>query len=364
MAKREFLMLAHKYDPNKHGIAGWFVSEKLDGQRAYWDGGISRGIPKKEVPWANNLKDERLLREPIASGLWSRYGNVIQAPDIWLDQLPPFPLDGELWCGRNRRQRLMSIIKQLVPDDYDWQCVQFRVFDIPSFEKIFEQGHIDNTNFHKRMNSQEIFEFVHAHPVHGFKGTLTIPRQFASIVKILQRELENNNVAYPHEQLQLPFHTTEAEYLLQSMLDSTTNYGGEGLVVRNPSGLWVPERTHDMLKLKKLDDAEAHVAGYVTGRETDKGSKLLGLMGALIVVWEGKRFELSGFTDHERQLSVIQEMERPALDARMWAETNPGEECPPWITSRKFPRGSTVTFRYRGLTRDGIPQEARYYRIP
>lgn len=39
--KRQFLMLAHDYDPKKHSILGWYMSEKLDGLRAWWDGGIT-----------------------------------------------------------------------------------------------------------------------------------------------------------------------------------------------------------------------------------------------------------------------------------------------------------------------------------
>jgi ATP-dependent DNA ligase len=108
------------------------------------------------------------------------------------------------------------------------------------------------------------------------------------------------------------------------------------------------------LKIKPHDDAEATVIGYTSGRETDKGSKLLGLMGALIVEFNGKRMELSGFTDQERQFS--------SAEAASFAASNPGSECPDWITNTNFPRGSQVTFKYRGLTKEGIPQEARYFR--
>jgi hypothetical protein len=53
-----------------------FVSEKYDGFRAWWDGGVSRGLPITAVPWANKNKKDRLLREPVSTGLWSFYGNV------------------------------------------------------------------------------------------------------------------------------------------------------------------------------------------------------------------------------------------------------------------------------------------------
>src|SRR5690606_38659901 len=122
----EFLMLAHTYDASKHMITGWMASEKLDGNRCMWDGGITRGMKKFNVPWANTDKDDRYVKQQYATGLWSRYGNVIHAPDEWLDQLPKILLDGELDCGN--RQTLVSIIKKLNPDPEEWKRVKFKVF--------------------------------------------------------------------------------------------------------------------------------------------------------------------------------------------------------------------------------------------
>ena len=51
-----------------------------------------------------------------SSGLWSRYGNPIVAPDWWLDQLPNCPLDGELWAGRGKFQLCRSICGGDEPD--------------------------------------------------------------------------------------------------------------------------------------------------------------------------------------------------------------------------------------------------------
>ena len=53
MSRRELLQLAHTYKPEKHKIAGWFISEKCDGTRCFWDGGLSRGVPTDLVPWAS-----------------------------------------------------------------------------------------------------------------------------------------------------------------------------------------------------------------------------------------------------------------------------------------------------------------------
>ena len=51
--------------------AGWFVTEKFDGCRAYWDG----------------------------KQLWTRSGRVIKAPASLTANLPAVHLDCELWAG-------------------------------------------------------------------------------------------------------------------------------------------------------------------------------------------------------------------------------------------------------------------------
>ena len=53
-------------------ISNWYMSEKLDGIRAYWDG--------KE--------------------LFTKNRNKIFAPSWFTKDFPPFPLDGELWTKR------------------------------------------------------------------------------------------------------------------------------------------------------------------------------------------------------------------------------------------------------------------------
>jgi ATP-dependent DNA ligase len=135
-------------------------------------------------------------------------------------------------------------------------------------------------------------------------------------------------------------------------------------MLREPASCWIPERSKKLLKVKNLNDDEGTVVGYITGRETDKGSKLLGLMGALILDYNGKRLELSGFTESERRLSLIKDYCAAETEdtPQGWAAKNPEKEVPAWIEAKEFPRGSKVTFKYRGLTADGIPAEARYWR--
>ena len=371
MAKREFLMLAHTYKSSKHGVAGWYMSEKLDGQRCFWDGGITRGMKKADVPWANTDKDDRYVEEQISTGLWSRYGNVIHAPDDFLDQIPPMPLDGELWCEDYRpRQDIMRIIKDIIPGP-GWKDIKFMVYGVPPLYGIFEDGEINNTNYQKVFKG--IMRWVATQwSIEGddnYFCAMTGPNSpFKNHYFFMKKHIDPEN---PYvkvlPQMELAQYPPKAKEQMDEYQEEVLAKGGEGLIVRDPFKPWVPARSHSMLKVKKWDDAEGTVVGYITGRETDKGSKLLGMMGALILEIDGgKRLELSGFTNEERTLRMIDPYKGDEtagqVDAYAWAASCPENECLDCIEAKHFPRGTRVSYKYRGLSKDGIPQEARYWR--
>src|SRR5829696_5472341 len=83
------LLLAESWD-HAQDLAGWWMSEKLDGVRAYWDG-------------------RRLI---------SRLGNTFHAPDWFLEGFPESPLDGELWIGRKQFQRTVGIVRRQDRSDH------------------------------------------------------------------------------------------------------------------------------------------------------------------------------------------------------------------------------------------------------
>mgnify|MGYP000166774392 CR=1 FL=1 len=99
------LLLAQTFDPDKNDAKGWFMSEKLDGLRAFWDG---------------------------VGGLWSRNGNRFYAPNSFTDHLPRgIVLDGELFCGRGKFHVAQSIVKSHAAGDERWKTVKYLVFDTP-----------------------------------------------------------------------------------------------------------------------------------------------------------------------------------------------------------------------------------------
>lgn len=363
-ARREFLQLAKTYDPNAKrpvDISGWYASEKLDGTRCFWDGGLTRGLPTELVPWASVIHPKKGTRKdkikPVSTGLWSRYGNPIIAPDWWLNQLPCCFLDGELWAGRGNFQLNRSIVAGDSPDPRFDQVV-FAVYSSPPLEHVFRTGEIKNSNFVSTFDLQAIQQwlFQHAQPVGTDFETLPAGSTFEQELRFLDAALDNGSesIAYLHQQVRLPDNMNEAMRAIDKQFDGILQRGGEGIIIRNPNAIWTPKRVGDVLKFKPWFDAEGTVTGYTSGRETDKGSKLLGMIGALILDYQGQRLEVAGLTNEERTFAT------PAMTE--YAAAHPDQDMPADFAGKHFKVGDTVTFKYRELSDDGIPKEARYWR--
>ncbi|KKL46153.1 hypothetical protein LCGC14_2348410 [marine sediment metagenome] len=349
--KQDYLMLAHVFKPGKHSIGGWFLSEKLDGSRCFWDGGVSRGVPAINVPWANIVKDGRLLEPVVATGLWSRSGKVIYAPNDWLDQLPKCPLDGELFMGRGGFQKLRRTVAEHSPSE-NWKDVKFMVFDSPSLTVFRASREI-------KIRSEYSF-FVEGGWFNRPEASVEDTWTFEHTKIFTEKRCVSSYVAYPVPQEHLPLKYSDAVALVNERLDVIVKLGGEGVMLRNPASRWVTQRSHNLLKVKPSNDAEGIITGFTSGRATDRGSKLRGLIGALVLDYNGKRLELSGLTDAERSWGGTVGWEA----TRKWAWDHPGEEMPETFQGKYFKVGDIVSFKYRELSDDGIPKEARYFRKP
>jgi DNA ligase-1 len=103
-------MLANPY---RKGIplSDYWVSEKYDGVRGYWNG-------------------HRLL---------TRGGEEIHAPEWFTRGWPSQPLDGELWAGRGRFEFAVSAVRRDKPDDAAWRQISFMLFDLPGSEEVFDR---------------------------------------------------------------------------------------------------------------------------------------------------------------------------------------------------------------------------------
>jgi len=123
------LLLAESWD-NASDLSDWWMSEKLDGVRAYWDG-------------------KQFL---------SRQGNLYHAPAWFIEGLPAVPLDGELWIDRKKFQRTVSIVRRQDKNDL-WNEVKYLVFDAPAASGTFE----DRLDFLKDALGRATMKFVRLH---------------------------------------------------------------------------------------------------------------------------------------------------------------------------------------------------------
>jgi DNA ligase-1 len=141
------LLLAERWD-QQADLSGWWMSEKLDGVRAYWDG-------------------QRFL---------SRLGNLYHAPDWFVEGLPDVPLDGELWIDRKLFQRTVSIVRRQDKSDH-WREVRYLVFDAPAHGGHFEQ----RLEFFQEILARRKPRFAAAHPHEECKSLDHLRRELARV---------------------------------------------------------------------------------------------------------------------------------------------------------------------------------------
>lgn len=92
-------------------LADYWVSEKYDGVRAYWDG----------------------------QQLSTRHGHRIPAPQWFTRGWPAQPLDGELWAGRGRFTVASSAAAKDAADGEAWRELRYMVFDLPAHPGRFDE---------------------------------------------------------------------------------------------------------------------------------------------------------------------------------------------------------------------------------
>lgn len=220
------LLLAQTWD-GVQDPTGWWMSEKLDGVRALWDG-------------------EQFV---------SRLGNKFYAPDSFKRHFRHVKtkLDGELWMGRKKFQKTVSIVRR---QSGEWQDVYFLVFDMPDAEGSFE-------NRKKQLNDLFIKHF------------------------------SDNTTVF--QVAQTP--CTGIRHLKEYLADIERG-GGEGIMLRQPESLYEAGRSNTLLKVKSFKDEEAIVVGHYQGKGKHRGR----LGGIEVQLNSGVVFRIgTGFSDAERK---------------------------------------------------------------
>jgi len=104
------VMLAEVYQAAGMDVTQYWVSEKLDGVRARWDG----------------------------KQLISRGGQLFAVPDWFTQGFPNTVLDGELWIGRKRFEDTLSVVSKTKPHE-GWKKIKFMLFDLPEHGGTFDE---------------------------------------------------------------------------------------------------------------------------------------------------------------------------------------------------------------------------------
>lgn len=136
------------------------------------------------------------------SHLFSKHGNPLQAPSWFLETFPRVCLDGELWCGRGNFGHLSWSINA---NCGNWKDITYWVFDLPSLQGTYEM----RWSSLKQMNLLD--------PIH-----LVSSQKCKDLIH------------------------------LEEYLTSILEYGGEGVIAREPGALHASGRTSSILKIKVI----------------------------------------------------------------------------------------------------------------
>lgn len=199
-------MLAKEYVPTRDRCKGMWLSEKMDGYRAIWNG----------------------------AGFVSRTGKPFTVPAWFSAAMPPgVAVDGELWAGRGRFEAC-GVVRKKTPVDSEWTGITFVAFDVPS---------MGGEPFEKRLEC------------------------LCTLVLRAKAEYDASRGA-PDEcpfRLAKQQRVASTEHM-NTLFDKVIGEGGEGIMLRRPGSLYEQKRSKNLLKRKKLLDTEATIVGYKEGR--------------------------------------------------------------------------------------------------
>ena len=232
---------------------GWWVSEKLDGIRAIWDG-------------------EKFLSRNSQTGLGSKVFSYV--PRFIMESMPGgVALDGEIWLGRNKFNEMSSISnwipgKKFKQDEIDskWTQIKYKIFDIPNSTEPYEER--------MKILDKIILKSINCCRIKNLKCIL--------------EKVEITKVESPEH--------------LQEIYRTLTSSGAEGVMLRAPNSPYELKRSKYLLKFKIKDDAEGIVLERLPGT-----GRLEGMLGSIKteLIKDSKRTGIitnvgTGFNDDER----------------------------------------------------------------
>lgn len=334
-------------------LQGYVVSEKLDGVRALWDGA--------------NLK--------------SRSGKAFSPPKCWVENLPDFALDGELFIARGKFEEVLSVVSK--GDSQceeckceEWSKVGYFIFDVPqanqkSNAKSSADSSAKSHTLLERLALLESWLENRANKTNkANQAKITEGKNSAD----LDSPKDGKNPIL-HIILQESVPSQEA---LQKKLKEVEKLGGEGLVIRKNNAPYERFRTTNAMKLKSYSDTECVVVAHNQGK-----GKFSHALGSLTCESLPLDFATTKSAKNTKNADSAQPTSTDSTQPNKIKDSTDSTQPAPLTFpthSRKIrfkigsgfsdkdraappPIGTTITYKYYGLTKNGLPRFPVFLRV-
>ncbi len=306
------LLLAERWDQFQD-LTGWWMSEKLDGVRAYWDGRTFQ----------------------------SRLGNRFHAPDWFVAGLPSTPLDGELWIGRKAFQKTVGVVRRQDKSDH-WKAVFFIVFDAPATPGPFE----DRISFVSEQIQKQGLDHVKAHEHVPCAGLDHLKAELARIEALGGEGLMLRQPGSPYE-----VGRSLTLLKVKSFLDD------EATVLEHLAGSGRHKGRLGALLVELANGTRFAVGTGFSDAERDNPPPL-----GSVITFRYQELSDGGVPRFPSYVGVRADLPVEVVD-HIWIDPSLAAEGPSPTTTRRFELIEGTAARFWEIARDGASVTVRYGRI-
>ncbi|WP_181882884.1 hypothetical protein [Helicobacter sp. MIT 01-3238] len=336
-------------------LQGYVVSEKLDGVRALWDG--------------VNLK--------------SRSGKAFSPPKCWVENLPDFALDGELFIARGKFEEVLSVVSK--GDSQcekckceEWSKVGYFIFDVPQANQKSNTKSSADSSTESSAKSYTLLERL-ALLESWLENRANKTNQAKTTEDKNSADLDSKKDGKNPILHIIPQESVPSQEALQKKLKEVEKLGGEGLVIRKNNAPYERFRTTNAMKLKSYSDTECVVVAHNQGK-----GKFSHALGSLTC--ESLPLTSSATTKSAKNTKNADSTQSTSIDSaqpkKIKDSTDSAQSTPLTFPthSRKIrfkigsgfsdkdraappPIGTTITYKYYGLTKNGLPRFPVFLRV-
>ena len=338
-------------------LQGYVVSEKLDGVRALWDGA--------------NLK--------------SRSGKAFSPPKCWVENLPDFALDGELFIARGKFEEVLSVVSK--GDSQcekckceEWSKVGYFIFDVPQANQKSNAKSSADSSAESSEKSYTLLErlallesWLENRANKTNKANQAKTTEGKNSADLDSKKASKNPILHI-----IPQESVPSQEALQKKLKEVEKLGGEGLVIRKNNAPYERFRTTNAMKLKSYSDTECVVVAHNQGK--GKFSHALGSLTCESLPLDfatTKSAKNTKNADSAQSTSIDSAQPNKIKDSTDSAQPAPltfpthsrkirfkiGSGFSDKDRAAPPPIGTTITYKYYGLTKNGLPRFPVFLRI-